>query len=185
MTSFFRLTILIGAILLVQSCGPTLTVTSDYDHNATFTTYKSFKIYQPDAQHQTISSLNQQRIYGAVSANLTSKGFSEGGDAADLLVNIVTVIKDQKYLSANTYGSGGFYRPYAWGGGFSQTTVSVQDDKQGSLIIDIVDTKANKLVWTGTGNQEIDKPLSDPANQIPVIVNKIMASFPPGMMKAK
>jgi Domain of unknown function (DUF4136) len=185
MNSFSRMTILLGAIFLVQSCGPTLTITSDYDHNVTFTQYKTFKLYQPDAQHQTVSALNQQRIFKAVAANLTSKGLLESNDAADLLVNIVTVIKNQQYLSANTYGSGGYYRPYAWGGGYSTTTVTVENDKQGSLIIDIVDIKANKLVWTATGNQEIDKPLNDPDTQIPTIVNKIMASYPPGMVNAK
>jgi hypothetical protein len=184
MKSFIKIAIFFMTVAMAQSCGPTLTVTSDYDHNANFMNYKTFKIYQPDAQHQTVSSLNQERIYSAVRANLTSKGFTESPDGV-LLVNIVVVIKDQKYLSANTYGSGGFYRPYAWGGGFSQTTVSVEEDKQGSLIIDIVDASANKLLWTGTGNQSIDQPLSDPVNQIPVIVNKIMVSFPPGMVPAK
>jgi hypothetical protein len=184
MKHFFKFASSLAVFFLAQSCGPTLTITSDYDHGANLTQYKTFKIFQPDEQHQTISSLNKDRIYGAVSANLIGKGFQEAGDA-DLLVNIVTIIKNEKSLTANTYGTGGYYRGYAWGGGSAQTTVSVQNNKTGSLIIDIVDAKANKLIWTATGNQEIDKPLSDPANQIPVIVNKIMASFPPGMAKAK
>ncbi len=184
MKHFAKIVLILGSAALVQACGPTLTVTSDYDHNANFNKYKTFKIFQPDAQHQTVSSLNQDRIYSAVRANMVAKGFSETTDA-DMLVNIITVVKNQKYLSANTYGSGGFYRPYMWGGGFSQTTVTVQDDKEGSLIIDIVDAKANQLLWTGTGNQQIDQPLSDPVNQIPVIINKIMISFPPGMVKPK
>jgi hypothetical protein len=184
MKPFIKLAVACCIILLAQSCGPTLSVTSDYDHGANFMQYKTFKLLQPDAQHQTISSLNQERIYAAIKANMTGKGFTEAADA-DLLVNAVIIIKDNKYLSANTYGNGGFYRPYAWGGGFSQTTVSVEEDKQGSLIIDVVDSKANKLLWTATGNQSIDQPLSDPATQLPVIVNKIMASFPPGMVPAK
>jgi Domain of unknown function (DUF4136) len=173
---------LFAAVIFIQSCGPTLSITTDYDHSANLMQYKTFRIVEPDAQHQTISSLNHDRIYDAVRANLTGKGFKESADA-DLLVNIVTIIKNEKSLSANTYGTGGYYRSYGWGGGSSNTTVTVQDNKTGSLIVDIVDAKANKLVWTATGNQEIDKPLSDPVNQIPVIVNKIMASFPGGATK--
>jgi hypothetical protein len=85
----------------------------------------------------------------------------------------------------NFYGYGGAYRPYGWNGGMASanTTYNVQEYKDGSLIIDIVDSKTKKLVWEGIGNKEIDKPLKDPDKLISTAVASILAGFPPGSQK--
>jgi Domain of unknown function (DUF4136) len=184
MKPLFAATIFVAAVLMFQSCGPSLTITSDYDHAANVAQYKTFMILQPDNQHQTLSALNHDRIYNAVRDNMISKGFQEAANA-DLAVNIIAIVKNEQSLQSNSYGGGGYYRPYAYGGGFTTTTTTVENTKTGSLIIDVIDAKANKMIWTATGNQNIDQPLSDPTTQIPPIINKIMASFPPGAAKPK
>jgi hypothetical protein len=71
-------------------------------------------------------------------------------------------------VTANTnyYGYGGYYRPYAWGGGMASgtTTYSTYDYKDGTLMIDVVD--AAKRTWCGksVGNKEIDKPARIPTS---------------------
>ena len=65
----------------------------------------------------------------------------------------------------------------------STTSYSVDNYKDGSLIIDVVDAKTNKLIWQGTGNKEIDKPAKDPDTAIPKAISSIMSSFPPGKTK--
>ena len=96
----------------------------------------------------------------------------------------------KKDVTANTnyYGYGGVYRPYSWGSGSTSayTTYNVNDYIDGSLIIDVVDERTNKLVWEGVGNKEIDSPKSkDPDEVIPAVVGKILANFPPGAAKKK
>jgi hypothetical protein len=176
------------AILFASSCEPSLKVTSDYDKSANFQPYKTFRMATLDIQHQSISQLNQSRIINAVKSEMTKKGFQEAADP-DLEVNAAVVLKDEKSVTANTnyYGYGGYYRPYAWGGGMSSgyTTYSVQNYKDGSLIIDVADAKTKKLLWEGIGNKEIDKPASDPDKAISDAVAAIMASFPPGAAKKK
>ncbi|HTQ65062.1 MAG TPA: DUF4136 domain-containing protein [Puia sp.] len=170
------------------ACEPSLKVTSDYDKGVSFTQYKTFRMVQLDMQHQSISQLNQTRIINAVKSEMTKKGFQEA-TAPDLEVNAVIILQDKKSVTANTnyYGYGGYYRPYAWGGGMGSayTTYDVQNYKDGSLIIDIVDAKTQKLVWEGIGNKEIDKPASDPDKAISAAVASIMASFPPGAATQK
>ena len=170
--------------LLLASCGPALQVTSDYDHSANFSNYHSFRIVKLEQQVQAISQFNQQRIIDAVRNEMKSKGFTETEDA-DLLVNIVTILKNEKQLTANTYGYGGGYRPYAWGGGYSSTTVNVENYKNGSLIVEVADAKTKNLLWEGIGNQDIDQPSSNPDQAIQAAVKSIMASFPPGMNQKK
>jgi hypothetical protein len=171
-----------SALILITSCGPTLTVTYDYDHTATFSQYKTFRIVKLEQQYQALSQLNQTRIINAVNAQMIAKGFTPS-DNADLLVNITSILKNQKEIVANSYGYGGGYRPYSWGGGNMSTTVNVQNYIAGSLIVEVASSTGNKLLWEGIGNQDIDKPSSDPDKTIPAIVAKIMASFPPGTTK--
>ncbi len=110
---------------------------------------------------------------------MIAKGFTPS-ETPDLLVNITAILKNQKEIVANSYGYGGGYRPYAWGGGNMSTTVNVQNYTAGSLIIEVAAASNNKLLWEGIGNQDIDAPSSNPDKTVPAIVVKIMASFPPG-----
>jgi len=173
-----------AALLFVLSCGPSLRVTHDFDRSVDFSQYKTFRIASLDAQHQSVSQLNQQRIINSIRNEMTNKGFKESAEA-DLEVNAIVILENRQQVTANTtnfYGAGGFYRPYAWGPTMSTsaTTVNVQHYVNGSLIIDIADTKTRNLVWTGTGNRDINRPLNNPDADIASAVKSIMANFPPG-----
>jgi hypothetical protein len=54
----------------VSSCEPSLKVTSDYDKSANFTQFKTFKMNLSDEAHQSISSLNRDRVINAVKAEM-------------------------------------------------------------------------------------------------------------------
>ncbi len=172
------------SLVLLTSCGPTLTVTNDYDHTANFSQFHTFKIVKLEQQYQALSQFNQTRVINAVQAQMIAKGFTPS-ETPDLLVNITSVLKNEKELVSNSYGYGGGYRPYAWGGGNMSTTTSVQNYVAGSLIIEVANASTNKLLWEGIGNQDINSPSSDPDKTVPAAVQKIMASFPPGMTQTK
>lgn len=169
----------LSSLVLFTSCGPTLTVTNDYDHTANFSQFHTFKIIKLEQQYQALSQFNQTRVIEAVNAQMIAKGFTPS-ETPDVLVNITSIMKNEKEIVANSYGYGGGYRPYAWGGGNMSTTVNVQNYTAGSLIIEVADASTKKLVWEGIGNQDIEAPSSDPTKAINAAVQKIMASFPPG-----
>ncbi len=178
-----KLSVLIAAAAIaLASCTP-LTVNVDYDHSKDFSAMKTFALYQH--ANRSVSELNQERLVAAVRDQLKAKGYAEVAENPDFLININTIVKDKKSVSANTdiYGYGGFYRPYGyWGGGMgmasANTTFNVEDYKDGSVIVDMVDAKTNQLFWEGVGNSEIDSPLSDPDKQIAAAVAKILATYP-------
>lgn len=177
----FCLFISIGITL--ASCGSSLKVSTDYDKQAEFSSYKTFSFYVFSDKGPGISELNRNRIVNAVKAEMIKKGFTENDNSPDVLVNVTTILKEKKQVSASTnyYGYGGYYRPYYWSPGYTgSTTYNVQEYKDGSLIIDVVDAATKKLVWQGTGNKQIDAPLKNPDTEIPDAVKKIMAGFPPG-----
>jgi len=186
-----KLTPILVVVFLVTlaACSSTVKVTSDYDKNVNFQQYKTFAI-QPMDSISSISQLNQNRIVAAVKSQLTKKGLTEDMSNPDLLVNVAAILKDKRSVSSTTdyYGYGGAYRPWGWGGGMGSTgytTYNVTDYKEGSLIVDIADSKNKSLVWEGIGNKDIEKPAKDPDAAINAAVEKIMASFPPGAAKKK
>ncbi len=178
--AFYLSAAILSSLVLFTSCGPQLTVTSDYDHTASFGQFHTFKIVKLEQQYQALSQFNQTRVINAVNAQMIAKGFTPS-ETPDLLVNITSILKNQKEIVANSYGYGGGYRPYAWGGGNMSTTVNVQNYTAGSLIIEVANASTQKLLWEGIGNQDIDAPSSNPEQAINSAVTKIMASFPPGM----
>ncbi|RFM27301.1 DUF4136 domain-containing protein [Deminuibacter soli] len=178
------LSIAFAALLVSVGCSPSLKVSSDYDKSADFSKYKTFSLYPQNDKTGAVSELNQNRINSAIKAEMTRKGYQEDASGPDVLVNVTAILKDRKSVSATTdyYGYGGYYRPYAWGGGMGvtgYTSYNVQNYKDGSLIIDVVDANSKKLLWQGVGNSEIDKPIKDPDTAIPAAITKIMAQFPP------
>jgi|SRR5215204_6431592 len=174
------------AALIFWGCGSSLKVTSDYDKSANFQQYKTFSLERvSDTVKQTISQLHRDRIYNAVKAQMVGKNFQESSSNPDLIVLALGVLRDKQSVSSTTnyYGYGGYYRPYGWGGGMGgsgYTTYNVDNYKEGSIIIDVVDAKTQKLVWEGVGNKDIDSPSKDPDKAISDAIATIMAKFPPG-----
>lgn len=174
---------------LIYSCSPTVKVTSDYDHAANFGEYKTFAVYDLKAQEGQVNQLNVDRVTKAIRNEMLAKGFTES-DNPDLKVNAVSILKNRTSVSANTnfYGYGGMYRPYGyWGGGAmmggANTTFDTYNYVDGSLVIDIVSAKTQKLIWQGIGNAEIDSKPDNPEEFINGAIKKILANFPPGTEK--
>lgn len=183
MIKYYILCSLVSAAVL-SACGPTLTVTSDYDKSVQFGNYKTFVVVM-DTAHNGVSAFNRDRIMNSVRTEMMKKGYTENTTSPDMIVDIATILKDRVAVSSNTnyYGYGGYYRPYGWGGGMGasgHTTYDVQHYKDGSLIIGVADANKKSLIWEGIGNREIDGPISNPDQVIASAVTKIMAGFPPG-----
>jgi hypothetical protein len=79
------------------------------------------------------------------------------------------------------------YRPYGFWGvpATGHTTVRKDDYKVGTLVIDLVDSKTEKLIWTGTANAEINKKPKNPDEAIHAVVAKVMAAFPSCALEAQ
>ena len=187
MKSKLNFLFLMSGLALLASCSSQLKVTSDYDKSVDFSGYKTFALYPLQDKSGAVSQLNQNRITEAVKKQMLAKGFTENDASPDVLVNVVAYLKEKQEVTANTnyYGYGGYYRPYAWGGGMASgtTTYSTYNYHDGTLMIDVVDAAKKQLVWQGVGNKEIDKPTKDPDERINAAVTKIMAAFPPGAKK--
>ena len=175
---------LISIIVAVfaSACAPSVKVSADYNRSINFSAYKTFSMYEMKADN--VNQLNQERIEKYIRLEMSNRGYVENKVNPDLKVNAVTVLKNRRGISATTnyYGFGGFYRPYgAWGvpvAGY--TSVSTYDYKDGSLVIDVIDAKVNKMVWTGSAVAELYKQPKNPEEAISTTIAKIMGNYPVG-----
>jgi hypothetical protein len=124
-----------------------------------------------------------QRIKNGVDRVLQAKGFQKVNSGGDFKVGWHGAINDQ--TDYTTYND---YYGYGWGGwgyggwGTTTATTTAYTIQQGTLIVDVVDSRSNELVWRGSAQAEVGQAGSpeDRQARINEACNKLLASFPPG-----
>jgi len=177
-----KLAVLVTACALA-ACS-TVTVTTDYDHSASFAKYKTYSL-APPAHGQTLSPISEAALRGALRTQMAARGISEApAGKADLAV--VRHVFLQEKVSVQQYTDWGYgYHggwPYRYGyygmwAGAPRTYVDVNQYTEGTMVLDFVDTRTKKLVFRGTGRAIVGGPESN-ARKIEEGVEKMVARFP-------
>ena len=186
-----KLLLLIPVIALIFSVGcSTMQVSADYDKKTDFKSFKTFTLLPWNPHNDSIvSPFTKQRILAALKNEMLKRGYQYVPDLkdADLGVNtyILTQEKTDYQYYSNYYGSYGFYYgyPWAWYGGpvgapYYGTSVQKRDYIQGTVIIDIFNTKEKKLAWQGIGIGELEPGKHVSEKAINKIISNIMYKYP-------
>ncbi|GMN07109.1 DUF4136 domain-containing protein [Croceitalea sp. MTPC5] len=182
-------------LTLLSSC-VSVRVLADYDKEADFNTYKTYAFYKTGIDRAQISDLDKKRILTAIDAEMSARGFVKS-ENPDLLVSIFTKEREQVDVYNNNFGwggfggfggfgFGGFYNPwfwgpgFGWGGGFGP---NVSTRTEGSLYIDLIDTKNKELVWQGRGVGTLNntKNIEKKEERIREFVSEILQAYPPAI----
>ncbi len=172
-------------LLFLSSC-TSVRVLSDYDKEANFNSYKSYAFYKTGIDKAQVSDLDKKRILRAIEAEMTKRGFSKS-ENPDILVSIFTKEKEQVDIYNNYWGGyGGWgWNPYYWGPGWGGNNVSTRTE--GSLYIDLIDSKTKELVWQGkgVGNLVNVSNMEKKEERIREFVSEILMQYPPNTVAAK
>jgi len=173
------------AALALGACS-SIKTSLDFDPAVDFGQYKTYAwvAKQEDSAGYHLDGLMDQRVRDAVNAELQARGFIlVATEQADLLVNYLT--KVDKKINVDTFNTSFGYNPYwgrPWGFGSNvQTQTVVREYEVGTLIVDLVDHKSDRLVWRGSLADTI-KDKNTPQEREALIreaVAKIMANYPP------
>jgi len=162
--------------LFFISCGSTK-ISSDYDTNADFSNYKTFAFSQT-TKDLPVNELVKDRILNAITNNLKSKGFSES-DNPDMSIELGVQTRDKTDYQTTSYGMNGYYgRRWRIGTGISTASSREINYTEGTLVINLVDNKRDKLLWMASATDVVDNNATSQEN-ITKIVNQMMSSFPP------
>lgn len=166
-----RLATLSLAVTLI-ACSSTLQVNTDYAPGTDFSKYKTFTVKHGAAAQNAIAV---QRFELSITNALTARGLTPVADGADL--NVFDHFVLGKDTQLNSYGYGGWGG--RWGGGMQ--TTQVQEIPTGTVVVDLVDTKTNKMVWRGIAKDELSTTATPEERQqkSDAAAQQLFANFPP------
>ena len=174
-------TIFASAILLT-GCS-TLEVTSDYDRDADFSSYKTYTIITKpeDAVQNRANEIIVRRIESAIENELQEAGFTRAAGSADINVAWHGSTKEEHSTTVNNtrYAGAGWgygYRGW-WGPGYGSSTVSHQSWEEGMLIIDLIDSEENQLVWRGVATAVLSEN-SGTQEYLDKVVGRMISQYP-------
>lgn len=187
-------------LLFLSSC-TSVRVLSDFDKDANFNSYKSYAFYKTGIDKAQISDLDKKRILRAIETEMSAKGFVKS-ENPDILISIFTKERSEVDIFNNNigwgggWGWGGIGPGFGWGGfgpgwgGFGPGWGggnNVSTRTEGSLYIDLIDTKNNELVWQGKGDGTLKnaKNLEKKEIRIKKFVAEIMTQYPPEAVASK
>ena len=152
----------------------------DYDRGADFGRYRSYAWVstgqEATGDKRVDSSLVDARIRGAIDSQLRAKGYVLSADGSpDFLVAYHAGMKDlmkgastQNYIGDRAHGT--------------FTTISdIQPYHEGTLTLDIVDARFQRLVWQASVRADMDQSLGPKERDARVndIIRAMLTHFPP------
>jgi hypothetical protein len=159
--------------LLLAGCS-SIETKVDYDRATSFSSYKTFAfkdVRTPD------SPISTRRVRAAIDKTLASRGLAKADGTPDLWVVLHT--RTRRQTQVTTYNSG-------WGWGWRWrgpywNTAHVEQIPIGTLMVDLIDTKAKELVWRGSASRVVDadETPKDRDEKVQEAVNKLFDGFPP------
>jgi hypothetical protein len=172
MKRLFPLLTLVFALVAAGCSG--MNVNSDFDPGYDFAGAKSFTFPEGAGKGTSgvgqVSPLVEKRVLASIEKEMIAKGYEKvASSEADLVIVPHGATQQKTEVSSTPYAYP--YSPW-YGGG-----VDVYQYTEGTLIIDMVDTRSAELVWRGSATAVVG---SQPSNEkIDEAVARILAQYPP------
>ena len=176
--TFYSL-IALTIIFTVFSCGKAAIGEIYKDDNVNFSNYKSFNFAEMSIDNQTKLEPRQtsiESLYTAIRNEMKRRGYAEtsGGDLVinlGIVMDIGETVRETTIREAPTYIG---QRNYYWES--EEIVVSTYD--RGTAIVDIVDSKDNKLIWQGSATRMIVDDMDKMQERISNGIRDLFKKFP-------
>jgi hypothetical protein len=173
MKKLFLLTVVVG---FLSACSSSFKVTTDYDNTVDFAKLSTYN-FTNESINLPINQFNKTRVLNAIEDQMSNKGFTKTDDP-QVLINLHVRAEQKVEATANTNYYGGSYR-YRYGGGFSTTTVNVNEYVEGTLFIDLIDKSEDLLIWQAICVGTLDLDTKKMAQKIDDTILKAFYKYPP------
>ena len=160
-------------VMLVSAC---TTVTTDVDKQADFSAYRTFDF---GAQAEAPTSIDCRRIEQGLAEQLEGKGLIKVNSGGDLSVHH-DIVEESELVSSGSSVSFG----YGWNsfGVITSSPERYKERKYGKLVVELVDAKANQVVWKGVSSRKLSESMSSEKREslIQEEIAKMFESYPYG-----
>lgn len=167
------------AALAAAACATAISVSSHVERGLDFSRYRSFAWGPADALPTGDPRLDQNpffkdQVQGAVEKHLAQRGIPMTVGDADLLIHYHANITRRLDLNQVDRGYG-----YCAGGDCASMQV---DYEAGTLVLDFIDARTNRLIWRSWAQNSVEDLLHDPDRMAKVIqeaVTRMLQRLPP------
>jgi len=156
-----------------------------YDKSINFAKYKTYGWAPVGAVAHPMLALD---IVGAVDQEMAARGLTKVASNPDLLVQMYGAVDTEVSMTSNNpiYNATGGIPPFDpsmtspgdslyWDGYYGNSTVVVHP---GTLIIDIIDAKAKKLIWRGMGSEAVSSNPDKLMEEANSTISKLFKEYP-------
>jgi hypothetical protein len=166
--SFLKKIILGILFLSFISCSRTYPVSSRYEKESNFSSFKTFKIFEnQEGFTYGVSPLNKQQIDQSILKEMNALNFNTS-DNPDLLVSW--------FVKVNTAQAANFYLDY-YENWKRFSLIDVHYYRKGTLVIDIIDLKNKQIIWHGSTSDKVHEDMPFLKNKIKNGVHSLLEKF--------
>jgi hypothetical protein len=171
--------VLLAGAMVATGCATTMTVSSHVERGLDFSFYRTFDWGPADALPTGDPRLDQNpffkdHVQGAVEKRLAARGIElSTSGTPDLLIHYHANIRQRIDVNRvdRTYG-------YCSAGDCPAETIEYES---GTLVLDIIDARTNRLIWRGWAQNSVADILDDPdrmARTIDEAVTRMLERLP-------
>lgn len=196
MRALLKTTLIVLAALLAVACSSN-PVNTDYNPKYDFGAIRTYGWLAQTGQNQDpvlYNDLTDARIHSAVDEQLALRGWKlvDNKEKADVMITYHLGMQEEIRVT-DFYPNYGYYpcyycRPYGgawggygpWGGPYAGGGVSVYQYTQGTIMLDLIDSKDMHLVWRGVLSKPIStlKTPQERDQRINTAVQQILSNLP-------
>jgi len=170
--------LILGILLMRATATLHAQVSTDYDHNANFASFKTYSWLKV----QGGDSLWDDRLKNDVDAQLAAKGWTKVESGGDASVSAFRSTQNQQTLQTfyNGFGGGWGWRGFRGGlGGGGMATTTSEVTKVGNVVVDIFDSSTKKLLWRGKDSDDLSSNGDKNVQKLHKDVDNMFKHFPP------
>jgi hypothetical protein len=166
--------------LAVASCAPTIVVSSHLEHGLDFSKYRSFNWGPADALPAGDARLDtdpyfNDHVQGAVEKELAARGIELASSrTADLQIHYHASIRERLDIDR-------IDRAHGYYDAQNPPPPTIRYEA-GTLVLDFIDARTNRLIWRGWAQHSVEDMLHDPdrmARTINRAVTRMLKRLPP------
>ena len=172
-----------AAMLVLAGCATGPEIRRDTNPAADFASYRSFAFFSPLATDRAgYETVFTSRLKDATRRAMEARGYLYDEAKPDLLINFFANVQDRQEVRTTpmpigTYGYYGYRRGYY--GGFGAYTVDTYTYREGTLTVDLVESKRKLLVWQATAEGTVsNEARKNPGAAIDAVVAEMMSVLP-------
>lgn len=180
----FSIWVLGLCVLAIAGCATGPRISSEVDPEADFGSYRTFGFYAPLAlEKEGYATPTTDRIKAAARAQLESRGYVYAAEQPDLWVNLNAYMQEKTSVTSIPTVDYNYYYSYRARSYFAvpywRDQTEVRNYTEGTLNVDLVDRRKNRLVWEGIAVGRIAKlKPEERAARIDATMTEIFARYP-------